>query len=117
MAKLNAKDVAKELRKAAGNVAQVARRFGVARQSVSEYIESRPSLSAVCKECRETLKDVAESKLQTAIKKGELTAIIFYLKTQAKDRGYVEKTEHEHGGKDGQPITIVEIIRPATLPT
>jgi len=33
----------------------------------------------------------AESQLMKKIKQGNLTAIIFFLKTQAKHRGYVEK--------------------------
>ena len=33
------------------------------------------------------------------IRKGNTAMIIFYLKTQAKGRGYVERIEQEHSGR------------------
>lgn len=42
--------------------------------------------------------DFAESKLFKAIGDGELTAILFYLKTQHKTRGYVERVESNLSG-------------------
>ena len=44
---------------------------------------------------KETLLDLAESKLIQNIQDQDTTSIIFYLKTQGKKRGYVEKTEVE----------------------
>jgi hypothetical protein len=38
------------------------------------------------------------------IKAGNVTAIIFYLKTQAKDRGYVERQELT--GADGGKLQV-----------
>ena len=42
--------------------------------------------------------DSVESNLHEQIKEGNTTATIFYLKTQAKKRGYIEKQEIEHQG-------------------
>jgi len=36
------------------------------------------------------------------------TSIIFYLKTQAKDRGYVERTEIDAGDNNAFRIEIVD---------
>lgn len=48
--------------------------------------------------------DLAESKLMKAINNEELTAILFYLKTKHKKRGYVERQETDHGlRKDAEP--------------
>lgn len=38
----------------------------------------------------EGLIDLSESRLMQAINDGNLTAIIFYLKTKGKSRGYIE---------------------------
>lgn len=48
--------------------------------------------------------DFAEAKLLKHIEEGNLTAIIFFLKTQGKARGYVERVELT--GKDGKPVEI-----------
>ncbi|MEF2920033.1 MAG: hypothetical protein U0O22_06120, partial [Acutalibacteraceae bacterium] len=44
-------------------------------------------------EINEATLDFVESKLLENIKKGEVTSIIFYLKTKGRNRGYQEKTE------------------------
>jgi hypothetical protein len=56
------------------------------------------------KEERERMTDVAEMALFDAIKEGEGWAVCFYLKTQGKERGYIER--HEFTGKDGEPLHI-----------
>ena len=58
---------------------------------------------------REGLKDFAEGKLMQQIDGGNITAIIFYLKTQAKDRGYIEKVEHEFDAADNLKSWLKEL--------
>jgi hypothetical protein len=74
-----------------GNVAATAKRFNVHRSSVQELIEKRPSLQRVCKDAREGMLDNAESSLYRAVIQGEAWAVCFFLKTQGKARGYVER--------------------------
>jgi hypothetical protein len=46
--------------------------------------------------------DTAESALFNQIKEGNVTSIIFYLKTKGRRRGYVER--QEISGPDGGPV-------------
>ena len=50
-------------------------------------------MKAVYDEERETLIDFAENQLFQQVKDGNITAIIFTLKTIGKSRGYVERQE------------------------
>jgi len=50
-------------------------------------------LEAAIQEGRNRILDLAENKLASKIKEGDTTSLIFFLKTQGKARGYVEKTE------------------------
>lgn len=93
MAVLKAKEVEAKLRELHGNMAAVGRHFGVTRQAVFDFVRRRPTLAAAKDDCREGMKDNAESALYAAVLRGEAWAVCFYLKTQAKDRGYVERTE------------------------
>lgn len=90
---LTCKNVSAALRQFNGNMAAAARSFGVTRTAVYLFIERHPELKPVVKECRESMKDHAESSLQRALLAGEAWAVCFYLKCQAKDRGYVERQE------------------------
>lgn len=57
-------------------------------------------------EAEENVADIAENRLITAINEGELKAVIFYLKTKGKKRGYTERQEFT--GADGEPIKIAD---------
>lgn len=50
--------------------------------------------------------DFVESELFKQIKDGNVTAMIFYLKTKAKNRGYIERAEVDHSSK-GEKINVV----------
>jgi hypothetical protein len=52
--------------------------------------------------------DSAETALKRQILDGNITAIIFYLKTKGKNRGYVERQELT--GMNGQKLFEVEIL-------
>ena len=95
--------VARAITEAGGFITTAAQRLGCARSTVYDYVERYAELGAVVHDAREASIDLAESKLMEAINAGNLTAIIFFLKTQGKSRGYSERSEFGHP-TDDEPI-------------
>lgn len=106
--KLDPELVAAALVELSGNVSAVAKRFSVHRSSVQELIEKRPSLQRVIKDAREGMTDNAESALYRAVLAGEAWAVCFYLKTQGKSRGYVERQEVQT--ESSQTLRIRKVV-------
>ena len=76
------------------------------------YIKRHPRLAEVIEETVELNLDTAESQLMSLIANGNLGAVIFYLKTKGKARGYIERFEAT--GSGGGPIKIdIEMVRNA----
>jgi hypothetical protein len=73
--------------------------LGCSRSTVDRYIAKYPTVNRAFTEERETLLDLAEFKLFEQISAGNMTAIIFALKTIGKARGYVERQEVAQSGK------------------
>jgi len=92
------------LREKHGNMAAAARFLNCSRNTISRYIEQYPTVKSVADEERETLIDFAENQLFQQVKDGNITAIIFTLKTIGKSRGYVERQEVT--GADGGKVQI-----------
>ena len=65
-------------------------------------MEEDEELKEIMVEGRNARLDFVESKLDKKISDGDTTAIIFFLKTQGKERGYVERQEFNH--QINQPI-------------
>ena len=97
-----------------GFVTTIANRLGCSRTYVYQLARKFSTFQQAIDDEREGNKDFVEGKLMKAINDDNITAIIFYLKTQAKDRGYVEKQELQHSGEITTPIQVVEIVRPET---
>lgn len=85
--------VAKVYKANAGNLSLTAEALGIDRSTLWEWRKKFPELEQKLNDYDESLGDLAESKLMMAINEGNLTAIIFYLKTKHKGRGYVEGQE------------------------
>jgi len=98
------KQIEHALKQTAGNVSQAARALQVSRTTVHKRIARSEKLKEVLKDTREELVDIAESALRREVVDGNITAIIFTLKTQGKARGYVERQEVT--GADGGAIEI-----------
>jgi hypothetical protein len=80
---------------------------GISRQTHYDWMKSdtdyRQSVEAVA----DTTLDFVESKLHELIRSGNVVAILFYLKTKGKKRGYIERMEAEiasHGHETTAPI-------------
>ena len=73
------------------------------RVTVYEYTKRYPALMDVVHAAREATIDTVESQLIKACKNGNVNAIIFFLKTQGKSRGYVERSELDMN-PNGEPI-------------
>lgn len=84
------------LQQSGGIMAHAARKLGLDRSTLHKRIHENQNLKDALDEAKETNLDVAETKLMQAINKGELAAVFFYLKTQGKRRGYIERHEFDH---------------------
>lgn len=85
--------IAKTYKASAGNLSLTAENLGIDRSTLWEWRKKYPELERMLNDYDESLGDLAESKLMMAINEGNLTAIIFYLKTKHKGRGYIEGQE------------------------
>lgn len=88
-----------------GNIAAIARALDVSRHTVYARINESVTLQGKLDDARESMIDTAESQLYQQIEDGNMTAIIFFLKTRGKSRGYVERQEVT--GADGGAVEFV----------
>lgn len=85
--------VAEVYEKKAGNISSTCTALGIDRNTFTSWRDKYPKLSQLLDDVDESLIDFSESKLLEQINTGNLTAIIFHLKTKGKKRGYVESVE------------------------
>lgn len=77
-----------------GNISQACKAINISRQTFYAWSEDE-DFKIKAENVKESLLDLAESKLMENINNNENVAIIFYLKTKGKKRGYIEKQEVE----------------------
>jgi predicted transcriptional regulator len=95
--------IAAELRRHKGAVSSTAKALDITKATLEKYIMKSKVLKSIVCEIVETEIDEVESELMTQVRKGNMTAILFYLKCKGKDRGWVEKNELT---VDVKPITF-----------
>ena len=87
------KDFLKALRNNLGHITNACVAANIGRRTYYEWIEKDDDFREDVSHVQESLLDLAESKLLENIESNENVAIIFYLKTKGKKRGYIEKQE------------------------
>ena len=86
------------LEKSLGVVTTACRSVGIGRTTHYLWIDKDPEYKKAVQDLENVALDYAETKLHSQITKENPTAIIFYLKTKGKKRGYVERQEISHEG-------------------
>lgn len=76
-----------------GNVTMACKEIGIDRSAYYNWMEKDPKFKQKVEEVNESMIDFAESALKKQIQDGNVTAIIFFLKTRGRERGYVEKVQ------------------------
>ena len=76
---------------------------GISRSTYYKWMKDDPDFKAAASDVAEAQLDFVESKLINRIDSGDTTAIIFYLKTKGKKRGYIEKTQPKDEARPTQP--------------
>lgn len=105
MAKATAEQAIEALKRHHGLVSKAARALGVSRATLHGMIGKMPTVAEARYEAKEALKDEAEAKIYEQIQDGNTTMLIFFAKTQMKDRGYVERVKQS--GPDGAALTVI----------
>lgn len=92
--------------KSGGFISLACKMLDCTRKTLYNYLKKYPELQEHLDDIREGYLDMAESGLISHIKEKDKQCLFFYLKTQGKNRGYVERQEFT--GKDGEPIVWKE---------
>lgn len=90
------------LEKTLGNVSQASRMTEINRENHYKWLREDVKYREAYHGIQEMTIDFVESQLHKNISNGDTTATIFFLKTRAKHRGYVERQELT--GRDGQAL-------------
>ena len=81
------------LEKSLGVVTTACKAVGISRTTFYKYVDEDQEFAKAVLEIEEVALDFVESQNFKQIQKGNVTSIIFYLKTKGKKRGFVEKKE------------------------
>lgn len=90
------KAILSALEESCGIISTACKSIDMPRSTFYNWMNADPEFKAAVEELQEYTLDVVESELHKQIKKGDTTAIIFYLKTKGKKRGYIERQEIDH---------------------
>lgn len=95
------------IKESKGLLTLAAVKAGVKYWTIWKYSKDFPDVRQAVDEAKESILDFAEGKLYEQIKGGNIAAIIFFLKTKGKGRGYIERSEVT--GAEGTPLLNVNV--------
>ncbi|MBO5874387.1 MAG: hypothetical protein J6Q35_05080 [Rikenellaceae bacterium] len=95
-------DLLRALANTSGIVASACKAANISRMTYYRWYNEDPDFREKADDVKELQKDFAESLILKKMKEGDTTMLIFYAKTQMKDRGYTERKEIT--GKDGEAL-------------
>jgi hypothetical protein len=104
------KNFLKSLQEAKGIISYACEKVGISRQTYYRWISDDNDFREACEDITEMVIDLVEGKLLTNINDGDVTSIIFYLKTKGKKRGYIERFQMEDIS-DREPVEV-NIVMP-----
>ena len=111
----NKREFLEALKRCSGNVSEAVRQVPIDRKTHYNWLDADPEYAAAVDAIKESLIDRAEGVLHSLIGEGNVPAVLFFLKTQGKKRGYIERTETDVTS-GGQPINFVtKVVQNNTL--
>ena len=97
------------LEKSLGIVTNACKLVKITRQTFYNYYNEDKEFKQAVDQMNEVCLDYAETQLYKLIQEGNPAAIIFYMKTKGKTRGYIEKQEIDHSGDIPQVIFSAKV--------
>ena len=114
--KFTQEEMAQALIEAGGVVLGAAIRLRCSTKTVHRYVAKYKKVAEARIEARDNTLDLAETQLIAAIGRGEAWAVCFFLKTQGKDRGWIERVPAFDAGKQTpQEVIIIGGLPPGPV--
>jgi predicted transcriptional regulator len=100
--------------KSFGNVSNIARQLNVTPSALYMFLSDKPELKAEIRAFKEEFHDEVEDIIEELIRSRNVPIIMFYARTQMRNRGYNERVEitDANGNQLQQPLTINYILPP-----
>ncbi len=99
-------DLLKSLEKYKGLVMTACKDAGIPRNTYYYWYNKDKAFKEAADNTVESQIDIVEASLFKQISEGNTTAIIFFLKTKAKHRGYVERVEQDISSSQPMELNI-----------
>lgn len=107
---ISTEEIVDALTETEGNQVMAAARLGCCRQFIWKRAKAEPAIRAAIRQGVKRRIRVAEDRLHELIEAGDFRAIRFFLITQGKDQGWVERQEVT--GANGKDVASVVVYLP-----